>query len=47
MMIAALMVILEHVLVGLKIIIAAVIPDVDSKTIEAELKRRDVTDKAI
>lgn len=47
MMIAALMVILEHVLVGLKIIIAAVIPDVDSKTIVAELKRRDVTDKAI
>lgn len=47
MMIAALMVLLEHILVGLKIIIAAAIPDTDSKTIEAELKRRDVIDKAI
>ena len=46
-MIAALMIILEHVLVGVKIIIAAAIPDVDSKTVEAELKRRDVIDKAL
>ena len=46
LMVAGMLVLLEHLLVGLKIMIASFIPDVNSKVHNAEIKRPQIIEKA-